>query len=299
MRRHLLPVIVPVVLLTVFALAGLVSAGCGRSSRAASPAAPSTIAAPTALPTPRTAPHRSQRPPSRAQIVARFGHERPRHFALNLPGTLTHVPRSAGIALTFDACGGRGGDGYDRALIALLRRHRIHATLFLNARWIAANPRVAVALARDPLFDVESHGLRHIPLSMDGRAAYGITGTRGAGGIYDELTGADPWFVRQLGRRPALMRPGTAFTDDVAIRIARAAGRRIVGFAVNADDGATAPAATIAARVAALQPGQIVIAHMNHPTHSTAAGFAAGLPRLLARHVRFTTVRAALAASAR
>lgn len=294
MRRRPLSVTVPVVVLAVAALAG-----CGRSSSAAPPAAPSTIVAPATLPVARATPQRSKRPPSRAQIVARFAGERPRRFALNLPGTLTHVPRSAGVALTLDACGGRGGDGYDRALIALLRRHRIHATLFLNARWIAANPKTAAALARDPLFDVESHGLRHIPLSIDGRAAYGITGTHGAGGIYDELTGADPWFVRQLGHRPALMRPGTAFTDDVAIRIARALGRRIVGFAVNADDGTTAAAATIAARVAVLRPGQIVIAHMNHPEHSTAAGFAAGLPRLLTRHVRFTTVRAALAAASR
>ncbi|CRK81965.1 polysaccharide deacetylase family protein [Neobacillus massiliamazoniensis] len=43
------------------------------------------------------------------------------------------------IALTFDACGGKNGNGYDVDLIDYLREQQIPATLFINSSWIDAN----------------------------------------------------------------------------------------------------------------------------------------------------------------
>ena len=105
------------------------------------------------------------------------------------PSTVATRLRGAGraVALTFDACGGPHSSGYDAALIALLRREQVRATLFLNTRWVEANPRGFADLAADPLFHIGDHGNRHLPLSVTGRSAYGIRGTRNVGEVYDEV----------------------------------------------------------------------------------------------------------------
>lgn len=213
---------------------------------------------------------------------------------MELPGIVSRT-RSDAVVLTFDACGGPGGSRYDAALIALLRRLGVPATLFVNARWTAANGAVAAELAADPLFELASHGLRHVPISVTGRSAYGIPGTRNAGEVYDEVTGADPWFGSVLGHRPRWFRPGTAHSDDVAAAIALALGTPVVGFSVNADAGATLPPGEVAAGVRSARSGDIVISHFNQPGHGTAAGYAQALPSLLGSGTSFTTLARALA----
>jgi peptidoglycan/xylan/chitin deacetylase (PgdA/CDA1 family) len=44
------------------------------------------------------------------------------------------------MALTFDACGTKSGDGYDAELINYLRKEKIPATLFFTGLGIDANP---------------------------------------------------------------------------------------------------------------------------------------------------------------
>ena len=191
------------------------------------------------------------------------------------------------IALTFDACGGPGGSGYDRSLIDFLRRREVPATLFLNSRWIDANPAAFGHLAREPLFEIASHGTRHRPLSVTGRSAYGIAGTRNAGQVYDEIAQNQVKLTRLLGIPPRLFRSGTAYCDDVAARIVTALGERLVSFSVNGDGGATFTPDQVCRTVAAAGDGSIVLCHMNHPERGTAAGIAAAVPLLLASGCRF------------
>lgn len=192
-------------------------------------------------------------------------------------------------ALTFDACGGPGGgSGVDTELIALLRRLDVPATLFLNVRWIDANPGFAHDLAQDPLFELANHGKRHRPLTVRERAAYGIRGTRNVGEVYDEVEAATPWFVESTGAPPRWFRSGTAHVDNVAAEVAARLGQPIAGFSVNADAGATAPRNAIVREMAGVHAGDIVIGHMNRPGGSTAEGMALALPRLLDRGVEFT-----------
>lgn len=195
------------------------------------------------------------------------------------------------MVLTFDACGGPGGgDGFDADLIQVLRKHSVAATLFLNARWIAARPTLAAELAADPLFTVACHGTRHVPLSVDGRDAYGIRGTRSVGEAYDELTGNVDWFIEHTGAPPRFTRPGTAHCDEVAAAIARDLRMPVAGFTVNGDGGATFSAAMVRDTLAAVEDGDMVLAHMNRPGGGTAAGCAAALPGLLDRGVEFVTL---------
>ncbi len=225
---------------------------------------------------------------SRAQVVAEFGRLTPHYWGFGAPGVLRRLPTSRRvIALTFDACGGPGGSGYDAALISYLRRHEVPATLFLNSRWIDANPAVFARLRAEPLFELANHGTRHLPLSVTGRSAYGIGGTRDAGQVYDEVAGNQVKLTRLLGTRPRFFRAGTAYSDDVAARIVTAMGDRLVTFSVNGDGGATFTPEQVRVTVTAATAGSIVLAHMNQPRSGTARGIAAAVPQLTAAGYRF------------
>ncbi|MEV7121646.1 polysaccharide deacetylase family protein [Kitasatospora griseola] len=271
---------------TVLAAALGLAAGCARARP--EPAAPEAAEPSPPLPSPSasvTAPATSA-PPSREAVLARYAGQRPTRWGTDLPGVVAEVPDGA-LALTFDACGGSGGNGYDAALIDTLRRHRVPATLFLNARWIDANPGPFGELAADPLFELGNHGTAHRPLSVTGRSAYGITGTADAAAAYQEVADNAAKLAGLLGQPPRWFRSGTAHYDEVAVRIVGELGERVAGFAVNGDAGATFTADQVARTVAAAPPGSVVISHFNHPDAGTGPGYAQALPRLLDAGRRF------------
>lgn len=256
--------------------------GPGTTATTTSPAAPTTSgpAATTSGPQPPAAgrPGAATLP----ELEARYAGVEPRAWGLQIPGVVRDVPTAGAkvVALTFDACGGRGGNGYDAALIDLLRRHEVKATLFLNYRWMQENPRALRELADEPLFELANHGTRHLPLSVRGRSAYGIQGTRDVRGVYDEVETNAVFMERLLGRPVRLFRPGTAFYDDVAVRVVRDLDMYPVGFSVNGDAGATFTAPQIVTALRDVRPGSVVIAHLNHPEGATAAGLRQGIPAL-------------------
>ena len=226
--------------------------------------------------------------PSRAETVSRYEKVEPSVWGMEVPGVITALPDGeALLALTFDACGSVGGCGYDAELIDFLRAHGVAATLFINARWIDCNPDRFEELAGDQLFEIGNHGTAHRPLSVSGRSAYGIAGTRDAGEVYDEVEANAAKLTGLLGHRPRFFRSGTAHYDDVATRIAADLGQLVAGFTVNGDAGATLTSAQVCAEVAAAPPGAIVLGHMNHPGGGTAGGIAAAVPPLLASGHRF------------
>ena len=266
-------------------------AGCGRTADLASGGHLVSATPPAAASgPPRTVPLATAPAPAptRAQIVARYGHLSPHTWGFGGPGVIRdlHTSRRV-IALTFDACGGPGGSGYDQALIGFLRRHQVPATLFLNSRWIDANPAISRRLASEPLFEIANHGTRHLPLSVTGRSAYGITGTRNAGQVYDEVAANQAKLTRLLGVPPRLFRTGTAYSDDIAARIVTAMTVRLVTFSVNGDGGATFTPRQVRNTVTAAPGGSLVLCHMNHPGSGTAQGIAAAVPRLLHTGYRF------------
>ena len=271
------------------ALAAGPLADCGRpADLPAGVQAASARPPPTAgIRTPRTVPSTALML-TRAQVVAQYGDLRPHSWGFGGPGVVRdlHMSRRV-IALTFDACGGRGGSDYDQALIGFLRRREVPATLFLNSRWIDANPAVFRQLAGEPLFEIANHGTRHLPLSVTGRSAYGIPGTRNAGEVYDEVARNQAKLTRLLGVSPRFFRAGTAYCDDVAARIVTAMADRLVSFSVNGDGGATFTPAQVRSTVTAAPGGSIVLCHMNHPGSGTAQGIAAAVPRLMSAGYRF------------
>ncbi|MFJ6622716.1 polysaccharide deacetylase family protein [Kitasatospora sp. NPDC091335] len=260
-------------------------------SAAAASAVPSAGPAEAAASAPETTPEPARQPPrepTRSELVERYGTLAPSEWGLEVSGVVTELPEGeSATALTFDACGGPGGNGYDAGLIDFLRAHEVPATLFLNARWIDANPDEFELLAADPLFEIGNHGTAHRPLSVTGRSAYGIAGTDGVGEVYDEVAGNAHKLAELLGHPPRFFRSGTAHYDDVATRVVADLGQQVAGFSVNGDGGATLRAAEVRQEVGSAPPGAIVIGHLNHPGGGTAPGVAAAVPGLLAAGRRF------------
>lgn len=221
-------------------------------------------------------------------MVNAFGGRTPIYWGLEAPGALSRLaPGTPGIAVTVDFCGGPSGSDFDRGLIGVLRERHVPATLFLNSRWIAANAATARELAADPLFELANHGTAHRPLSTTGKSAYGIPGTQDVGEVYDEVMGNDTKLTQLTGTRPRYFRSGTAFFDDIAVQVVNALQITPVAFSVNADGGATYPAATVAREASKARPGDIIICHGNHPRGGTAQGMAQALDTLAARGAPF------------
>ncbi|MBF6440170.1 polysaccharide deacetylase family protein [Nocardia cyriacigeorgica] len=221
----------------------------------------------------------------------RFAGRAPQQWGTHLHGIHTHVATVPGrrtLALTFDGCGGPSGSAVDHRLLDTLREFGIAATLFLNHRWLTANPAVAADLAADPLFRLENHGTSHMPLSVNGTAAYGIPGTTDPADVVNEIETNRRYLRDTLGATSTWFRAGTAHYDDVAVEIAGLLGVRLAGFAVNADYGATASPDTVATHIRHAPDGAIILAHLNHPASGTAAGLRAALMTLRAEGVNFT-----------
>jgi peptidoglycan/xylan/chitin deacetylase (PgdA/CDA1 family) len=225
---------------------------------------------------------------SRKTLIRRYSGERPAAWGEHVPGVVVRLPTTDRvIALTLDACGGRTGSGYDAELIETLRRGRVPATLFVNARWIEANPRKFRQLAADPLFEIANHGTEHRPLSVTGRSAYGIAGTSSVAQVVDEVAVNQRLISQLTGAAPTFFRSGTAFYDDVAVRVVNDLGLQVVNFDVLGDAGATYSADQVADAMLSCKPGSIVLAHMNRPNGGTAEGILAALPELSRRGFRF------------
>jgi len=230
-----------------------------------------------------------------AALTTEFGAEQPRLWAENLPGIVRYLdyrPEEMKIALTLDGCGSPQ-DGYDRELIDFLRAENIPATLFINARWIDKNPRVFKALAENPLFDIQNHGLNHLPASVNGRSAYGLKGTVNIGALVEEVAANKQKIAGLTGVEPTYFRSGTAYYDEVAVKIIQRLGQKIAGFSVLGDAGTTYSAAQIEQTLALVQPNDVIIAHMNHPERQTAEGLIPALRKLRDRGYHFVTLREA------
>lgn len=230
----------------------------------------------------------------RSALNAKYASAAPTQWGMDLACVARRVAdRSAPtVALTFDACGGPHADGIDQRLVDLLRREQVPATLFLNARWVGANTALAQDLANDPLFEIGNHGTRHVPLSVTGRSAYGIAGTRSIDEVVDEVWFNHVALSELTGRAPRWFRSGTAHYDEVATAIVSDLGELPVGFVVNGDAGATFTPAQVRREVSApaTAGGAVVIMHMIRPSGGTAEGLTAALPELRARGARFVTL---------
>ena len=184
------------------------------------------------------------------------------------------------FALTFDACGGDHGNGYDEKLIEFLKKEQIPATLFVNERWIIANEELFLELDSHPLFQIENHGTTHSPLSVNGGEAWGIPATESLEEVHDEIMNNHETVRALTGKEMTLFRSGTAFYDEVAVEFANALGYEVVNFDILGDAGATYSSEQVKTALLEAKPGSIALLHMNQPRSGTAEGVKQAVPLL-------------------
>jgi peptidoglycan/xylan/chitin deacetylase (PgdA/CDA1 family) len=222
------------------------------------------------------------------QLTARFTGVAPTLWGETVPGVRTRLDtKEKVIALTLDACGSAKGKGVDARLVDFLIREQIPATLFINGRWIDANPELFRQLAANPLFEIANHGIHHKPASVNGRSVYGINGTRNIGEVVEEVELNARKIEAISGVRPKLYRSGTAYYDEIAVQISQELGHEVAGYSLLGDAGATWSASQVKAALMKAVPGDIALLHMNHPEAGTGAGIMAAVPELKRRGLRF------------
>ncbi len=195
--------------------------------------------------------------------------------------------RSAGaptVALTLDACPG----GFDLRIANMLVKTATPATIFVTGSWIRRHPEgVAFLKAHPDLFALENHGDRHVPPVLGSRQIFGIQSAGTLAAIEHEVrTGAAD--VRALtGADPVWYRAATGFYSPAAREAIEGWGFAIGAYSLNADQGASLPAHTVAGRITAAADGDVIVAHVNQPTRSSGQGVADGIEALVRRGVRF------------
>jgi peptidoglycan/xylan/chitin deacetylase (PgdA/CDA1 family) len=223
----------------------------------------------------------------RKKIICEFSGQTPKEWSETAGGVKTRINTDKNIiALTLDACGSRG-DGYDSLLIDYLIENNVAATLFINSRWIDKNPGIFKRLASNPLFEIENHGLEHKPCSVNGKSVYGIEGTKNIAEAVDEIEKNGRKIGLLTRRKPKFYRSGTAYYDEIGVKIAGRLGYEVVGFSILGDRGATYSKEQVKDALLSATPGSIIICHMNHPEKETAEGLIMAIPELKRRGFSF------------
>src|ERR1700712_1604691 len=203
-----------------------------------------------------------------------------------------HVTRagkgSTRVALTFDACMGKT----DSRILDTLVQQQVPATIFVTARWLRTNPEaLAVMLAHPDLFELEDHGLNHIPAVDQPALVYGIAAAGSPAAVDKEVRGGADAMVAHGIAQPQWFRGATAKYSPSAIAQIRAMGYRVAGYSVNGDSGASLPAKAVEKNYISAKDGDVLISHINQPTHSSGEGVAKGILDLKARGVQFVRLQ--------
>ena len=226
----------------------------------------------------------------KATVTSEFKGQVPLEWGETVKGVYTRLKtRDKVVSLTLDACGSAKGKGFDAKLIKFLEQNNIPATLFINARWIDANPEQFKVLAHNPLFEIANHGLLHRPASVNGRNVYGINGSRNIAELVEEIEGNARKIIDITGVRPKYYRSGTAYYDEVAVKVSERLGHAVIGFSILGDAGATYNRNQVKSALLKARPGDIAILHMNHPGGETVEGVIAAVPEL--KHLGFRFVK--------
>ncbi|CBG39817.1 polysaccharide deacetylase family protein [Helicobacter mustelae] len=208
-------------------------------------------------------------PASLKELTLRYAKEHPKIFAENPSGSINHIPTTKPIVfLTLDACSGK----VDERILKLLESQHIPAMLFLNARWIDKHIPLFKSLSKNPLFSLQNHGTLHKPLSVDGKSIYHIQGTKNIKEVYEEVMQNHKKMIILGAKPPRFFRSGTAYYDDVALKILKDLGYQAMGFDVLGDAGATFNTEQIIKQSALVKNGSILIYHFNHPEKDSYEG---------------------------
>lgn len=230
----------------------------------------------------------------KSKIAKELGYSAPTIFSEKVSGVKTRIDTSQKlIALTFDACGGKAGKCYNKNLIELLQKEMIPSTLFISGRWIDSNYSTLKELSEDQIFEIENHGAHHLPATISGKCAYGIRGPKNIYDLIDEIELNSKRIESITCKKPLFYRSGTAYYDDIAVKVANMLGYQVVNFDIVSGDaiqgaGAKDVSDTVLSKV---RNGSIIIMHMNHPERCTYNVVKEIIPQLKDQGYSFTQLK--------
>ncbi len=188
------------------------------------------------------------------------------------------------VALTFDACMGKT----DMRILSALIDNRMPATIFVTARWLKRNADAFALLQAHPdLFEIENHGAMHVPAVDRPTRIYGIAAAGSPAAVAAEVEGGAAALRAAGGADPRWFRGSTARYSRSAIAEIRKMGLRVAGYSVNGDGGSLLGAGASQRRIAAAKDGDVVIAHINQPSHAAGEGVVKGILDLKAKGFAF------------
>lgn len=195
----------------------------------------------------------------------------------------SHEPRPR-VALTLDACGG----STDARILSTLVDNKIPATIFVTGLWLKRNAQaLAIMKAHPELFELENHGARHIPAVDAPRKIYGLNSAGSAEAVQAEVEAGALALTERGEPSPRWFRGATAQYSPTSIALIRKLGFRIAGYSINGDGGSLLGARETERRVASAKDGDVIIAHINQPTHAAGGGLVKGLLELKAKGYDF------------
>lgn len=199
------------------------------------------------------------------------------------PRLITHGPRSVpAVALTFDLCQTPTKPaGFDREVVAVLRREGVAATFFVGGLWLDDHPGEAAELAAEPLFELANHSVSHPDLRKLSKRE-----------IVAEVEGTEERLRRLTGRTSHLFRLPFGWYDPAVLDAIAASGVRVIQWdVVSGDPDPKVSAAAIITEVRrAARNGSIIIMHANGRGRHTAAALPQVIAELRRRGLRLVTV---------
>ncbi len=203
---------------------------------------------------------------------------------LHLPGNPAGKGQPPRVALTLDACSG----ATDMRILGTLIENRIPATIFVTARWLKRNGLVVEVMKAHPdLFEIEDHGAMHVPPIDIKVSVYGLAAAGSSAAVAAEVEGGAAAIKAHGLAAPRWFRGATAKYTHTSMSQIREMGYRIAGYSVNGDGGSLLGAAMAEKRIRNARDGDVIIAHINQPTHAAGAGVARGILDLKARGYSF------------
>lgn len=196
-----------------------------------------------------------------------------------------------GIALTFDLCGGKNGNNFDKKLFDYLKDNKIKATIFLNGRFLKKNKELIKEISKYSNFDIQNHGLKHRPASITGKSIYGINGFKDEKSFIKDFEDNKKLIFDITGKKTKFYRSGTAYYETKALEILKERGYKAIGFSINGDDGATLKSELIEKRFSKAKDGDIIINHLNHPEKNINIGIIKGISKLQKQGFRFVFIK--------
>lgn len=194
---------------------------------------------------------------------------------------ITRLPTSDKfIALTFDACEGKGKPAYlDQGVVDVLEREQVPFTIFATGLFAQRNEQALRRLASQPQVEIENHSFSH-PQHMERLDAAAVAA---------QVSDADRIIAGITGKSPSFFRFPAGNYDARALKIVEDSGHRVVHWRFASGD----PAKGLTPRhltdwvLSQARPGDVLIFHINGRAPATSVALPDILAGLRAKGYRF------------